>query len=395
MSRRGARLSVAVLFAIALGAAAWQYLGAERTAQQQNRESSDFGHDAAAAIAALLDLRASQQAYVATGQGADFWIDRVSRSLATLKPRVASLRQRAVSPDAAAGLDAALATLDDFARMDQRATEYARAGQRLLASDMIFADGLEMTAAIRESLERARAHESARRADLLRRSRLRQHALAAGISGLALLFMIVLALAGAPRPPAATARTPLPDTDRAPAEPALAAGTLGLEFIAPRSDAAPRVDLAKAADICLDLARVADTREIPALLERAARVLDASGIVLWIADPEGRELVPTVAHGYPPSALAHVGTIPRHADNATAAAYRECKVQTVKGDMMTSGAIVAPLVTATGCAGVMAAEVRNEGEQRGDVRAVASILAAQLATLVGVTPAAQAQAKAN
>jgi hypothetical protein len=161
-----------------------------------------------------------------------------------------------------------------------------------------------------------------------------------------------------------------------------------------RAGASP-IDLTRAAELCVDLARVSDTEQIPALLERASRLLDASGIVLWIADPEGRELVPTVAHGYPAATMVRLGAIPRTADNATAAAFREGQVRTVSSDTLTSGAIVAPLVVPGGCVGVMAAEVRDGREQRDEVRAVAAILAAQLATLIGVAPVAQPHAKAN
>jgi hypothetical protein len=41
------------------------------------------------------------------------------------------------------------------------------------------------------------------------------------------------------------------------------------------------------------------------------------------------------------------------------------------------------LVTSGGCVGVMAAEVRHQGERHDTVLATAGIVAAQLATLVG------------
>ena len=34
--------------------------------------------------------------------------------------------------------------------------------------------------------------------------------------------------------------------------------------------------------------------------QRRILALDANGIVLWIADPDGKELSPILAHGYPP-----------------------------------------------------------------------------------------------
>jgi hypothetical protein len=143
------------------------------------------------------------------------------------------------------------------------------------------------------------------------------------------------------------------------------------------------VDLPGIAALCTELARVIDTRALPAALERAAAVLDASGIVIWIADPDGRELAPILSHGYPENVVSRIGTIARDAENVTAAAYRTGLIQTVKSDRISNGAIAAPLLTPSGPVGVMSAEMLHDGEQRDSTRAVAAIVAAQLATLVG------------
>ena len=108
-------------------------------------------------------------------------------------------------------------------------------------------------------------------------------------------------------------------------------------------------------------------------------MLNASGIVLWISDPDGRELSPIVTHGYDHSIVLRLGTIGREAQNATAAAFRTGLVQTVKSDALSSGAIAAPLVTPAGAVGVMAAEMRSGGERLPGTLAAATILAAQLA----------------
>jgi GAF domain-containing protein len=49
--------------------------------------------------------------------------------------------------------------------------------------------------------------------------------------------------------------------------------------------------------------------------------------------------------------------------------------------------LVTPIITADGCVGVLAAELRPGREVREDVRALATILSAQLATVV--TPVAE------
>ena len=132
---------------------------------------------------------------------------------------------------------------------------------------------------------------------------------------------------------------------------------------------------------------------LPPLLERAAAVLDAAGIILWIADPDGRELNPVLAQGYPQHLVNRLGTIPRGAENATAAAYRTGMLQTVFGDGTSNGAIAAPLLTCGGCVGVMAAEVKGDTERLEANLAAATILAAQLASLVGPPPSRGADTK--
>ncbi|HET7217879.1 MAG TPA: hypothetical protein VFJ02_07515, partial [Vicinamibacterales bacterium] len=155
-----------------------------------------------------------------------------------------------------------------------------------------------------------------------------------------------------------------------------------------------QTDFSGVAALCADLARIVDTRALPSILDRAASLLDASGIILWIADPDGRELNPIFAQGYPQQLVNRLGTIPRDAENATAAAFRTALLQTVMADQISPGAIAAPLVTSGGCVGVMAAEVRHDAERQDMKLAAATIVAAQLATLVG-PPAAKNHTKTN
>jgi hypothetical protein len=278
--------------------------------------------------------------------------------------------------------------------MDRRAREYARQGQRLLASDLVFSDGLEKIEAALGDLDRARARELAS-GDAELRNRRRAQALALVAAG-ALGVLLIMALVPLPEP--APARAPEPPAAQ-PAEPvhrpepAVVAGPAVPERTAtvppPASEAAastvetPPVDLSGLAALCTQLSRVFDTQALPAALEHAARLLDASGVVVWIGDPDGRELAPVIAHGYPEHLLTRLGTISRDAENVTAAAFRTGLVQTIEGGAGSHGAIAAPLITPEGPVGVMAAEMRDGGERREAARAVAAIVAAQLATLMG------------
>ena len=115
--------------------------------------------------------------------------------------------------------------------------------------------------------------------------------------------------------------------------------------------------------------------------------------MLWVADPDGQELTAIAAHGYPPHILSRVGTIKKETENVTAAAFRTGLLQTLRGDTNASAAIAAPLVNPSGCIGVMSAEVGHENGRQPARLALATIVAAQLATLVA--PATRAQSKSE
>jgi hypothetical protein len=141
--------------------------------------------------------------------------------------------------------------------------------------------------------------------------------------------------------------------------------------------------------VCTDLARLSDTSMLPAILERAAAALDASGLVLWIADQDGTALVPIATHGYPASVVSRMGTLRADGENATASAFRTGLLQTVSATASSNAAIAVPLLASAGCRGVMSAEIRQGAQKQPARLAAASILAAQLAALVGPPAAAE------
>jgi len=386
------RLMLAALFVVACGLAAYLVWINESRASTESQAFSTFESAALTAERTILELRAAQQAYVAAGQGEPFWIQKAAALTTTLRDAIATLRAAAALPEAQSAADNAASALQDFEQTDRRARDYARSGQKLLASDLIFADGLEITGAIAASIDQARTIEArARAARLASAHRLELGGLGAAA---ALGIVAVLLLVAVPRRAEAAASTPAIETRPAarvapPATPDLALSrTSSTESAAPT----PAVDFSTIATVCADLARVVDTRALPAILERAAGVLDAPGIVLWIADPDGRELSPIVTYGYSQAMVARLGTILSGDENVTASAFRTALMQTVRTDAVSNGAIAAPLVTPVGCVGVMAAEVRHGGESDAAKLAAAAIVAAQLATLVG-PPSTRAQAR--
>ncbi len=399
MKSRAVRLALLSVFVAATGATAYLFWIGEVRSRTEIEAGRSFDDRAGAAARDVLELRAAQQAYVAAGQGDQFWVSKVTAGIARLRETLTALRTDAASLAVESALDNALSALQDFEQMDRRARDYARAGQKLVASDLIFADGFEVSGIIASSLDLARTAERQAHDAAVRPDRRRALAAAAGTGFLGLLVIgLLLPRVGTAEPEITTlSLTPVPaatvsdsldlrraldensSSTRAPARPPTVSGGLDLPTIA---------------SLCSELAKVNDTRDLPAILERAAAVLDAPGIVLWIADPDGRELSPIVTHGYSPKVVSRLGTILRDTENATASAFRTALLQTVKADAVSNGAIAAPLVTTIGCVGVMAAEVRHDGERDSAKLAAATIVAAQLATLVG-PPSARAQSRAE
>jgi hypothetical protein len=159
---------------------------------------------------------------------------------------------------------------------------------------------------------------------------------------------------------------------------------------APPSAPVEPVDLAAVAELCTQLGRVSNATELPGLLQEAARVLDASGLVVWLWDPVPEELQPALAHGYSDRVLAQLPGLRRDANNATATAFREAQMCVVPGDDAGNGALVLPLLTAAGCVGVLALEMQKRAEERESIRAAGTIIAAQLAALIGAASPTEA-----
>lgn len=396
MTRLSVRLTLFLACVAAIGYAAFLTWSSEQHVRLTGHASRRFDAGARATSVGIAELRAAQQAYVAVGQGEDFWFARVSAIVKDLNDSLATLKSHATAPEAVTAVDDAVGALQDFEQMDRRARDYARSRQLTLASDLVFTDGFDLTKKAGDAVERAFTAELASRDGVLGELRRKEALALAAAAGVATFGLLLLLPTGRKRhhtePADVSIATPVlgvsPQTLADLQDVGVAANPP-----APVTPARSSVDLGGMAALCVDLARIQDTRALPGLLERAAGVLQASGIVLWIADPDGRELSPIVVHGYTPQLASRFGTIGRDAENVTASAYRTGLLQTMKGDAISSGAVAAPLVTSAGCVGVIAAEMTNGGEQQDALLAAAAILASQLATLVG-PPSARAKTEA-
>ena len=405
MSQQLVRVSLVIIMLAVVGTSAYRVFLIE---QQINTY-----HDADRAFSALAwelglslgDLRAAQQAYVAAGQDRAYWVEKVSLHLTDITTDLVRLVALSTTPGSGDALAEAGSAVESLARIDELAREHTATGEDLMASDLIFADGLELWTRAAEHLGIARIGERDAHDRLRQGQRNSQVVMLGAALGTNLLVAILLVTAGR-RPPAVrsdavtesepvaeaepVADTEIPRSVDNLSEPGLDAPAGRLSIDASTVQAvAP--DLQTAADLCTDLARLADTNKLLDVLRRAADLLHAAGIIIWVRDETGEALRPAVGHGYSLDALARIGTIRCDGNNATVEAYRTAQLQIVPGGRETLGAIAAPLLSPNGCIGVMSAEVREAHEASAAVQAMTAILAAQLSTLVAADPPAQAE----
>jgi hypothetical protein len=467
VSNRWLRFALALIAIAAIAAAGYRIFQDEQHLIGETRALTAGAGWADTAIETVGEIKASLHAYVAPGQGHDFWTSRARTQLDKLRGALLELDRSTTS--VGASLTATLDLSDRLSAAEQRAREYARANQPLLAGDVIFADARDQLDAIRLQVASARGlleHTADVRHTAIRKQQLM---LAVGGAAIAVLGLLILvppvaartdgAVAGepgvaadpreldeyarvvptpkssataTPAPPAKPAvvtpsrtATAAPSTTPIPPRPSARSGgpasLLSAEVMAARSaagldpshrlgdstaarvtpSASPRDrtppetpsasrDWPEAAALCTDIARVSDSQDVAALLARAAGLLHASGIVLWMASEGGHELAPAAAAGYDDRLLSRMGTISREADNLTAAAFRDAvvKISPSRGDA--AAALAVPLITPAGPAGVLSAELRDAGVDP-PRQAIATILAAQLSMLLGSVPATESR----
>lgn len=372
MGTRGVGLLLVLTFVIAAGTIIQDFRFDSALARERAAGFS-VDREVGSLSVALANLRAAQAGYVASGQDPAFWMAQVTDVSADINAAIRRRRGATTLEAARKRYDAAAAALTAFTAVDGRARAYVRTEQRLLASDLVFVDSIEAIARLSGELDAARAAELS--ASEARLSRLAMLRVAMNVAAIGFVLAVAVFFKRA----------------------AQSASTLAFEHVAaptvspvsgrmaPALPPTPTLNLSDAAALCGDLAKVVDTRDVAALFDRAADVLSAKGAVLWVADAGGGMLRPSLTHGYSDRVLAKMGPLPVDAENVTSLAYRSMRPQTVNGAAPGSpGAIAVPLLSASGCVGVLAAETRQQKPGH-DVLPVAQMIAAQLAALV--TPA--------
>jgi hypothetical protein len=358
---------IAILAWLALPAAAFFSIQSDREIGRARLQVRAFDLHARETTDELAELRAGEQAYVADGQGALFWMPKVSSSIDAIGRALDSLTRAASTIDARAALQEASSAFADFTAIDRRAREYIKAGQALMASDVIFSEGGTTVAAAARQIESARLAEQQMldRAEADRR-RIEAFVLAGVAVFLAAAILLLV---------------------RGRIDPVVPAAASGDSSGAARSGFTVGKNVAA---LCTEFGRVRDLPELQRLLGKMAEAMEATGLIVWIGDTAGADLQPALAHGYSVPALARMRTVPRNGANAAAAAYRTGELQLVRARTgprgPASGAVVAPILSAEGCIGALTAEIRAGGEASENIQALASVFAAQLSTMFVTSP---------
>jgi hypothetical protein len=377
-----------------------QQLASRRTALRQ------FDHYATETAAALADLRASQQAYVAAGQGVAFWMPKVEGLIHQIAANVETLRASATAADGRQPLAEVAEAITELDSLDQRSRDYIASGDQLMASDVVFTEGGEAAASAAQKVDVSRLAEYRAFDDHQAEQRRLEALVLGGAAGLAVLVIAVLAFAPAIAVPATVTRTavsarvsaaelplrkaPLTATVQQASEQSLESSS-GSKLVAnpvtdPVADAVSDGALRDAAAICTEFGCVKDAADLTRLLARSAHLIDATGLIVWLGDAEGGDLRPLLAHGYAEQTMARIPPLSRSADNAAAAAYRTGTLQIVRSKAgRSSGALAAPLLAANGCIGSFAAEIRDGGEASERTHALMAIVAAQLAAVLAAS----------
>ena len=370
MHARSIRITLLILLAGLIGAGLF-LRQLDRRAADLRAADADVSARVARLTDALVDVAAAQHAYITPGQGGDAWFERMAGLVRQLYDETSALGARLHATDAHASVEGLTAGIEALVAADTRVRENLRLGQPLMAADVIFSDSQNTIDTMLARLRDLRAAE-AQALDAEHAALANQRWLTMGgvtflwLGGIALLLWSSRRAQGI----GSESTSGTPGT----------LGTPGTKIVA------PPVDLGATAALCTDLSRVTSADALPELLGRAATLLDAPGLILWMA--AGEELFAVTAHGYAPQVLARVGPISRKADNATAAAWRDCRTVAVPAAGDGSAALVAPLFGPDACIGVLAAEVRAGRESDPSVQAVMGLIAAQLSTVVSAWPAA-------
>jgi CHASE3 domain sensor protein len=375
MRSRVWRFLTLILMLASGAAAAWSSWETSHQIAQLNGNQRDLTDRIDRLLAALDTVTSAQQAYVTSSPEQD--PAKVNELIAQIRQNTESLRTRVRSIESGRALQAVTAAAATLSDVETRAQAHIASGQDFMAADLIFSDGRAADDAIASGLRTIRDAEI----DAYVIARADAFDFSWTVSAAVAVFWVVGAIL--------LVRVPTAVRDESVA---IAPTQSLLTIVDPMNEVSSPTgpDLQAAADVCTAIGRLTNAEDLPRLLQQAAAVIDASGVVIWMA--AGEQLFAAAAFGYPPQVIQKLGPINRSAINATAAAWRTSTLQAVAGGQDGRGALAAPMLGPDRCVGVLAVELGIGHDGDAARRAVALMFAAQLGAALAGWPAASAAA---
>ncbi len=287
------------------------------------RSRAAIDRSAEDAAAALANLRASLHAYVAPGQGLAFWSARATAQLDTLREKLLALDTALAA--SGESLADSLDGVDQLSTAEKRARLYADRGDSLLAGDVIFTEIRDLMSSASDQIAAARQSLQRHREQQLAGLRQEQAALAIG----AVVVWLIVALVLLPVAPAVVKdpnewRQNLAVALKKPVEARRCRRACGTgQAGGTRRTGVPITAIASVGEICSDLSSLSDVGALSGALGRAADILGASGVIVWVASNDGGTLTPVATHGFDARLVARIGKVARESSNLTAAAFRD------------------------------------------------------------------------
>jgi len=383
MHMRGVRLIIVALLLAAGAVAAFYVWGTDQKRGFLDSRGRGVDEVLDGIAPKLADLIAAQKAYVTFGLRDEAAFAQMGNAIAQIRTDAARLRASDYSGEATARLEETWTALSALTDTETQARDQLTAGESLGAADLLFVSTQPQVNALVMGLRGFRAAELRWLDEERRALRDRAHLMLASVAALWIAGLV--ALARVPRSRQTTVSVPVPAQPPAPVAAPLSPSRPDLPDL-PQRGVPSGVDVTATADLCVEIARLTDSALLPSVLERAAAVLDARGIIVWLG--AGDDLFAAIAYGYESTVIDRLRPIPRAADNATAATWRTGELRTVAADASSLGAIVAPMLGPGDCLGVFAVEVRHDRETDPATRAATMILATQLPGVRAAWPGA-------
>src|SRR5262245_19419745 len=268
---RKSSLGLIVVLALLLTAGSlFQDFRFERSMRAEQSSRVAVERDLATVETAVAELRAAQAAYVATGQNADSWMRRVVELNAQIEATLTRLRESSVSLDARPSYDAALTALGRVGELDSHVRDQLQNDQKSAAAEVIFGESAGASQQVVSQLGTVRQAETASSEGRLARLSQLRFALHAGAMGVVLLVALYV---GRPtRLSSASEAATMAQMLRELPPPVKASQTARVVPTLPPAPPSPPpppplptpvVNLPAAAELCVDLARVIDSRDVP------------------------------------------------------------------------------------------------------------------------------------